>query len=537
MAELEEGLRRRAEAAERRRDAFASLMKDVYRFAMPERDAWRAYGYGGDRQVDVYDSTAVIATGRFANRLQQALFPPQQRWAQLALPPELAAADDGGLARDLEAATDLLFAQIHSTNFDQAVNEWALDLAAGVGCLLIENGRLATRRPGAPLLRFQAVPAAQVAFDEGPWGTVEGVFFAQRLPARLLRRTYPDATLPRRLAELERNAPEEAVELLQATVFDPEADRWRMVVAERGQHEVLAERFFRSCPWVVTRWSKSPGETYGRGPLASALPDIRVLNKLKELMLAAASLDVYGVWTVADDGVVNPATVRIAPGALVPVRANAGPLGPSIAPLRTGANYQLAEVLMEQLGTQIRQTLFDQPLPPEVQTGITATEIIERIRLFQQDTGAFGRLQADAVAPIVLRCLDILEEAGQLAGPRFGGLMEAVRRDAVRIRAVSPLAQAQDRADVQAVVGFLSAATAMGQMGAAVVERGVDMDRLGPWLATRMGVPADLIPTAEELAERARAAEEAQAAQAAMGSPVLAQAVGNLAPVMTGGGE
>lgn len=535
MAEIDQALKKRAEAAEAKRQAFSALMQDIYAFAMPERDAWKAYGLGQDRQAPrVYDSTAVIATARFANRLQQALFPPAQRWAMLALPPELARRDGGDVARDLEAAADLLFAQIHASNFDQVINEWALDLAAGVGCLLVENGRQSTRRPGAPLLRFQAVPSGLVAFDEGPLGTVEGVFVRQTLPARLVGRTYPDATLPRRLTEAARDEPERPIDLLQATVYDPEEDRWRMVVAERGDWQVLAERRYRTNPWIVTRWSKSSGEVHGRGPLAAALPDIRVLNKLMELYLASASLAVYGVWTVADDGVLNPATVRIVPGAMIPVRSNGGAAGPSIAPLRSGADFAVAQDLMERLQTAIRQTLFDTPLPPEIQTGITATEIMERMRLFQQDTGAFGRLQADAVQPLVLRCVDILEEAGLLAGERFAGLADLLRADEIRVRAVSPLAQAQDRADVQAVMGFIGGAASLGQMGQAVIERGIHLDRAGPWLAERTGVPAELIPTAEELAARARAAEEAEASRAALQSPVLAQAVGNLAPAMAG---
>lgn len=530
MAEAPDGLLKRAEAAERRRDAFAALMRDIYTLAMPDRDAWGAYGYGGNRQVRVFDSTAVIAAGRFANRLQQALFPPQQRWAALALPPELAvSAAAAEVSRDLEAATELMFAHVHASNFDQVINEWALDLAAGVGCLLIENGRTGTRRAAAPLLRFQAVPAALVAFDEGPFGTVEGVFFTQALPARLVRRTYPDASLPRALAELEAREPEREVKLLQATVYDPETDRWRQTVVHRDSRAVLATRDYRVSPWVVTRWSKSPGEAWGRGPLAAALPDIRVLNRLMELYLKAASLVVTPVYTVEDDGVVNPATIRLVPGAFLPVRSNGGARGRSIAPLDPPTSFALSNDLIERLRTAIRQTLFDDPLPPEVQVGLTATEVIERVRRFQQDTGAFGRLQADALAPIVLRVLDILDEAGELADDRFAGLMQAVREDAVRIRATSPLAQAQDRADVQSVMTFLSSAASLGQLGAELVGNGIALDRAGPWVAERAGVPAVLIPSAAELAARAQAARTGEAERAALSSPVLAQAAGALA--------
>jgi hypothetical protein len=131
--------------------------------------------------------------------------------------------------------------------------------------------------------------------------------------------------------------------------------------------------------------------------------------------------------------------------------------------------------------------------------------------------------------------VDIMDEAGLLA-KRFPDLSRALREDLVRVRAISPLAMAQDRADVQAVMGFVAGAASLGQMGQALIERGLDMNKAGPWLAQRTGVAAELIPTAQELDERERQAAEAEATQGVLQSPVLAQAVGNLAPAMAGNG-
>jgi len=39
MAELDPALKKRAEAAEKKRQAFDALMKQIYAFAMPDRDA------------------------------------------------------------------------------------------------------------------------------------------------------------------------------------------------------------------------------------------------------------------------------------------------------------------------------------------------------------------------------------------------------------------------------------------------------------------------------------------------------------------
>lgn len=521
-------LLKRAERAEGKRMQFAALMKDCYAYAMPERDGWNSYGPGEDRHRQVYDSTAIVSLANFAARLQEALFPPEQRWAQLTLPPELAAIDEAQEVQvDLQKASNLLFSHIHASNFDMVVNEWAQELGAGVACMLIENGRMTTKRSRAPLLRFQAVPAASIAFDEGPFGVVEGVFTLQRMPARLVQRTYPDAkTLPDGIQRAMAQDSEAEIELLQCTYYDPETDGFMFEVIYKAEQERFVSRKYRTMPWVITRWTKAPGETHGRGPLTQVLADVRTLNKLQELNLKTGSLAVAGVWTAMDDGVLNPANVRIAPGAIIPVRSNGGPMGASLKALEMPMRYDISVDMQERLQTRVRQVLMDDPLPPEVQVGLTATEVIERVRRFQSKTGAFGRLRNDAMIPVVLRCLDILDEAGELAGEEFAGLMDALQDEAIRIRATSPLAQAQDTADVQAVMGFLQGAAQLGELGAELIKSGVDVKKAGRFVAERMAVPAHLIPNEKELAAREAAEQEAAQSAQLLASPVAAQVAG-----------
>jgi hypothetical protein len=86
-------------------------------------------------------------------------------------------------------------------------------------------------------------------------------------------------------------------------------------------------RRMKSSPWIVARYMKVAGEVYGRGPLVTAIPDIKTLNKTLELLLKNASLSIAGVYTAADDGVSEPADHPHAPGAIIPVARNGGPTG------------------------------------------------------------------------------------------------------------------------------------------------------------------------------------------------------------------
>ena len=529
MAEID-SLIKRADRARTKRDQWRGVMQDAYRFAQPERDSWSSYGYGQNRMAQVFDSTAIGAAGRFTNRTQQALFPPQQRWCQLAPDPTLPAEviAESGEAAVLEGATEKLFGHVRVSNFDLAISEWGQDLLAGTAALMIENGRRGGR-PYAPILRCRVIPAGQVGIDDGPDGSVEGVFFDQVQEARLIQRAWPDAKLPEALATMATQAPETEVTLLVALVYEAEDRQWCLHVLHPESKSLLLQRYSKTQPIIITRWSKAPGEDRGRGPLLQALPDIRTANKVVEGTLRSSAFDYQPITLARHDGVLNPNTVRLVPGACIPVAATGGPMGASLTRFDMGPKTDTSQILLARLETSIRQIMFDSPLPPEVQAGLTATEVVERVRQFQADTGAFGRLQSEAVIPIVRRMIDVLEEAGEFSDPDYAGLAKLIDDGLIRIVPVSPLAQVQNRADVAAVMDLLRVAQTMGDAGVALLGKALNMDKLGPFLSTKLGVPAHLIPTEKELAEAEAAAAKREQAQQLLSSPAVAQVAGQLA--------
>lgn len=517
-----EALIKRVAKARARQARYQHLMQDAYELAMPDREGWSQKAEGQDRAQRIYDSTAVVGVPRFANRLQQALFPPYQRWAQLEPTPGYKGVND--LPEQLEETTEIMFREIRASNFDNALNEAAHDLCAGTASILVENGK--QHDPQGSTLRFQAFPVDRVALDEGPFGNIEGVFLRQTPRARDLTRLYPElrGKMPQALAAKERDAPDEEIPLDQCTIYEADKGRWCMKVLDPTGKTILAERYFRTSPWVIMRWSKAPGEVYGRGPLVQAMPDVRTANKTKELILQNAALAVAGVWGARDDGVLNPATVQIRPGMIIPMETTDGPQGPSLKRLEIGANFDVAQIVLQDLQTAIRQILFDNPLPPKVERGITATEIIERLSQFSQDTGAFGRLNSEGVVPLVMRILDVLDEAGVL--PKA---LSRVRDLIARIVPVSPLAQAQNLADVRNVVDLLTVCLGLGEIGMQVARAAVNFDRLGQWLADMFKVPAQLRPDEDELAKERAEAEQAAEQEQMLSSPAVAQVAGAVA--------
>jgi hypothetical protein len=514
-----ERLMKRAERAFGRKSNYYSLLRDTYEYTQPERSSYAQVGEGQQRNR-VYDSTAIIGTARLANRIQRILFPPYQRWAMLRPGKDVPAQWQRPLGLVLEKITERLFAEIQTSNFDTAINEMAHDLAVGTGVLLIENGRLGGRHD-APALRFTAVPSACVAFENGPFSTVEGIFYRRKEAARDIRRLYPDLrSLPHAIAQAEARNPDQEFELMQATYYDADAAEWKFCVIAWTEKTVLVERRYRTNPWIVIRWQLAPGEIEGRGPCLQAMPDIRTCNKVVELVLKNASLSIAGPYTAVDDGTLNPDTLVIEPGAVIPVGANAGPKGPSLMPLERSGDFSVAELVLEDMRTNIKKMLFDSQMPPPEGPVRSATEIVERMKELQGDIGAaFGRLNQEGVTPIILRCLDILDEIGEIVLP-----LKIDGRE-IAIQPLSPLAQVQAMDDVQSIIQY--AQLVGSTLGPEALNAGLNSRRAAVRIGDLMGLPIEVLQTPEEVAAQQQAQAEAAQQEALLQSPAVAQIAGN----------
>src|SRR3546814_3931202 len=85
-----------------------------------------------------------------------------------------------------------------------------------------------------------------------------------------------------------------------------------------------------------------------------ALPDIKTANKVVELILKNASIAVTGIWQADDDGVLNPATVRLVPGAIIPKAQGSAGLTPLAAPGR----FDVSQLVLDDLRARIRHALL-----------------------------------------------------------------------------------------------------------------------------------------------------------------------------------
>ena len=482
-----EDVLKRHEKALIKKEDFRNLYEEAYEFALPQRNLYDGHydgKVGGTKKMNrVFDSTAINSTQRFANRMQSGIFPPQRKWCRLEPGPDIPEDRKAEAQAALDVYNERLFSTLKQSNFDIAIGEFLLDLSVGTAVMMVQPG------DDVNPINFVPVPQYLVSIEEGANGQVDNVYRRIRLKGEVIQRQWNDAKIPEELQKKINDKPTDDVELIEATVFDQKRGDYCYHVIHKESKTELVYRRMNYSPWIVSRYAKVAGEIYGRGPLITALPDVKTLNKTLELLLKNASLTISGVYTAADDGVLNPNTVKIMPGAIIPVARNGGPQGESLRPLPRAGDFNVSQIVMNDLRQNIKRILLDESLPPDNMSARSATEVVERMKELSQNLGsAFGRLINETMIPLVSKMLQVMDDRGIITLPlKVNGLE-------IKISPVAPLAMAQNMDDVQNILQYAQIAQQAGPAGQTTIK----VEEMMDYIAEKLGVPQSIRPTPQE---------------------------------------
>lgn len=471
----------RYRTAKDRRSPWESLWQECYDLALPSRDtAVRGVGTKRNSYDLLFDGTAPDAVDQLAASLMTQLTPPCGRWFGFAVGPDVPEDEKPELAIELERASQILQQHFDKSNFAVEMHQCFLDLVTvGTASLMFEEAK-----PGEPsAFRFTAVPLSQVVLEEGPSGRLDTTFRRAETPiAHVIERFPEKSALITRFVD-GRDARDVKIPVLEAVTPSRSGYDYIAVIDDEAQSKddliVLAQGTFDALPFVNFRWLKAPGEVYGRSPVMKALPDIKTANKVVELVLKNASIAVTGIWQVDDDGVINPATIKLAPGTIIPKAVGSAGLKPLEAPGR----FDVSELVLEQLRGRIRKALFVDQLGEIHGPRMTATEVLERSAEMGRILGAtYGRLQSELLGPLIARATTILTRRGEIPFlPNDGKLISLEYR--------APHARINTQQDVQNTLLWLEAVRSFGESGLAAVDVGATTR----WLGRALGVPGELI--------------------------------------------
>ncbi|MCR9222333.1 MAG: portal protein [Alphaproteobacteria bacterium] len=480
-----DSLIRRYERAKSRRSGWEEHWRECFAYALPQRDGALSPQTPGAKRTDrLFDSTAPDAVEQLAASLVAELTPPWARWFDLTPGAELDPDQARRLAEPLEEISAVLQAHFEASNIAVEIHQCYLDLVTvGTASLLFEEADLGERSA----FRFTAVPVGQTMFEEGAGGALDLTFRRAELSELQLKARFPDAPLPDAAQVGEGEDGERRFAVLEAVLPDaPRGYRYSAILhggdgaaALELDGWPLAEGRFEASPFINFRWMKAPGEIYGRSPVMKTLPDIKTANKVVELILKNATIAVTGIWQADDDGVVNPATIKLAPGAIIPKAVGSA----GLTPLQTPGNFDVSQVVLEDVRKRIRHGLLADRLGPPTDPKMTATEVLERSAEMGRVLGAtFGRLQSELMVPLARRAIAILKRRGEIPELRIDG-----REIALNI--VSPIARHRKKAETRNAVQWLEMVQMLGPEALGVV----DAPATARWFAKQLDVPEHLL--------------------------------------------
>lgn len=468
------------------------------------------------QQARMLDSTAPDAASTLAANIMASLTPSNALWFALDVGNET-----NEERRWLDDTARLLWENIHLANFDAEGFEVALDIVgAGQAALYVDEDR----EQGG--FAFEQWPLAQCYFaSTRADGRVDIVHRAYCLTAEQAVKEFGADKLPERIVKAAADAPSKEFPFLhviqprQLRVVNPRLSKnlpvasyqvcmtSRTVVREAGYHEM---------PVIVPRWLRLAGSVYAVGPMYPALPDVRQINVLKGYELASADIAIAGMWIAEDDGVLNPRNIKLGPRKIV-IAADVD----NMKALQTGANFELSDAMVSKLQQSIRQTLMADILPPPDGPTKTAYEYNVRVDIARKVRApVFGRLQAEYLSPLIIRCFGIAYRAGVFDPPP-----ESLQGRSFSVRYVSPLARAQKLDEVQAIQGTVQAVAGLAQFDQTAVDL-IDTAKVVELTGQGLGAPGAIIRSPQAVAQLRQARAQAQQEQAQREAAMNAQAAG-----------
>jgi hypothetical protein len=255
----------------------------------------------------------------------------------------------------------------------------------------------------------------------------------------------------------------------------------------------------------------------------TALPDIKMLNKMSEVTIRAAQKQVDPPLLVPDDGFMLP--IRTVPGGLNFYRSGTRD---RLEPLNIGANNPLGLNMENQRREAIQAAFYVDQLVLSQGPQMTATEVVQRTEEKMRLLGpVLGRLQAELLQPMIQRVYNIM-----IRQKAFNPAPDFIQDSNIEIEYVSPLAKAQKQGDVQSALRMIELFMPLSQIDPSSMDY-IDIDGMSKYLLRTLAVPATTIRGEQEVAEirQQRQAQQQQAMENEQAAQLL-QSAGQAAPAL-----
>lgn len=518
--------------------------RDVVDYIMPLRgrlggDAVSEHNRGDRSQSKILDPTATQDADTLSSGMMVGITSPARPWFQLATPDD-DLNDWSPAKRWLEEVARREANLFRASNLYNVLPEVYLDLG-GLG-----TTALGFMEDDEDVYRFQPFPIGTYYLATGNRSSIDTVVICEAKTVRQVVIEYGfDACSLKVQALWNAGNTEQAVEVWQVICPNDEQDGKRIGAqfkAFRSCHfegtnegeKFLRESGFDEMPVLTARWSTSGRNVYGDAPGFKVLPDVKALQVLERRLAQGVDKMLNPPLLAPSDLASGEVDTR--PGAVNYYSRNAqASQAQQVVPLyNVNLPIDAVAMLIQKKQAAIHRGLFAdlflmltfdaRAQPP------TAAEIYERK---EEKLLALGpvleRLNDEFLDPLVGRGFNIMARRGLLPPPprELEGMPLAVRY-------VSVMAQAQKLAGLSSQERLIGHVGSIAAIHPEVLDT-IDWDKHVEVYADRVGAPATIVRSPEEIAAiRSQRQQAQQASQAIAGMQGVAKTARDLSAAKLG---
>lgn len=407
------------------RKNFEILWQQVARLALPRKAFFNEeVSPGVERTRWILDSTAPRSLELFASFLHTLLNNPASRWFTLEARDASGRLIESNAAKSwLEDTEKRMLNRMtrHSANVYSHLHQVYFDLGAfGTAVMYVDTMK---NIDDDLRIRQYHLGDCVVAVDEH--GLVNEIHRQFKYTAEQARARWPKVNLGKMVEEALKSKDEgtrnNKFRFLHSVVpatsmigqMVPGQSPFVSVWSNTEDRVAVQKGTFEEFPYQVPRWYINDREVYGRSPAITVLPDIRMVNKIKDTLLRGLEKMVDPPLLLPDGGMVSP--IRLSPGS---ISFSDGSVTPQQLIPSTGTGIQLGQFELSSVQETIRDGFFI-PLFATPESPVkTATQVLQEADERNKAVSPMlVRQQTELFDPFIRRAFKVMSRAGVFLEP------------------------------------------------------------------------------------------------------------------------
>lgn len=422
-----------------------NMWQEVADYSFPKRDFTTDRTAGTNRNLTIYDSTGISSVELLAASLHGNLTPTQSKWLFLRSDEINRPYFDYVTSRLLS-----LFSS-YTHGFAAQAHEFYLDLVAfGTAIMGVFNNK--------GRLMFKTLDLRDCWVSQNEYGEIDTIKYCQKYTADQMVREFGKENVHENVLKCleDQSGEKKTFKVLFCVEPRPVNSGKGAYTSEKpfkavyidcdNKHQIGPEGGYDEFPFIVSRFSKRGGETYGWSPGMSSKSEVRMLNRIVEVMIRAATKN-------ADPPILSPVDGVILPMRLDPAGINY--YDPDVGKpdfWSNGFRPDYMDSLIAQKRMDIQRMFFIDFLTLPDRSRMSATEILQRSQdSFRNMSAINARLETEFLSNLVKRTFSVGVDIGYIEMPP----VEAQGKEIV-IEYTSPMAMAQKSVAANSVLQGLS---------------------------------------------------------------------------------